>query len=381
MKNDNQSTKPFFRRDSFAGILMLVCAAVSLALSNTSLGTYYQWLWNYSLMGHPVAHWINDGLMAVFFLLIGLEMKRELLVGQLRTFDRAMLPAVAAIGGMVLPALIYLSFNYGQPTQNGFAIPLSTDIAFVIGVLALLGDKVPASLHVLLTSLAVVDDLGAILVIALFYTDDLQFPFLIAAGLATLLLLILNRWFHINRTWVYGMGGIALWFLVMESGIHSSITGILLAMAVPFRKGAGDAPAALWERGLHKPVYFFVLPLFVLANTAIGIRDTSFSQLWQPHTIGIAVGLLLGKPLGILLMSWIVIKLGWSRMPDAMRWRHLLGGGMLCGIGFTMAIFVTLLSFDTPALVNSAKLTILLTSTLAAVAGTLTLLTSNKKMA
>lgn len=357
---------------------MLLCAAVSLTLSNTSLGAYYQWLWSYNLMGHPVAHWINDGLMAVFFLLIGLELKRELLIGRLRTFERAMLPAVAAIGGMILPAFIYIFINYGQPSQNGFAIPLSTDIAFVIGILALLGDRVPASLKVLLTSLAVVDDLGAILVIALCYTDNLQIPFLIAAGFVTLLLLMFNRLFHINRAWVYGMGGMVLWLLIMESGVHSSITGILLAMAIPFRKGADDAPAALWERGLHKPVYFIILPLFVLANTAISIQESTFSQLWQPHTMGIAAGLLIGKPLGIFLMSWIVIKLGWSELPEALRWRHLLGGGMLCGIGFTMAIFITLLSFDTPALINSAKLTILLASTLAAIVGSLILLTTPK---
>ena len=378
MKSNTQNSKPFFQRDSFAGILMLLCAAVSLTLSNTSLGAYYQWLWSYSLMGHPVAHWINDGLMAVFFLLIGLELKRELLIGQLRTFERAMLPAVAAIGGMILPAFIYIFINLGLPSQNGFAIPLSTDIAFVIGILALLGDRVPASLKVLLTSLAVVDDLGAILVIALCYTDNLQIPFLIAAGFVTLLLLTFNRLFHINRAWVYGMGGMVLWLLIMESGVHSSITGILLAMAIPFRKGADDAPAALWERGLHKPVYFIILPLFVLANTAISIQESTFSQLWQPHTLGIAAGLLIGKPLGIFLMSWIIIKLGWSQMPEALRWRHILGGGMLCGIGFTMAIFITLLSFETPALVNSAKLTILLASTLAAIAGSLILLTTPK---
>lgn len=378
MKNDTKNSKSFFLRDSFAGMLMLFCTAVSLTLSNTSLGAYYQWLWDYNLFGYPVAHWINDGLMAVFFLLIGLELKRELLIGQLRTFERAMLPAVAAIGGMILPAFIYISINHGQTTLSGFAIPLSTDIAFVIGILALLGDKVPTSLKILLTSLAVVDDLGAILVIALCYTNNIQFLYLIAAGLLLLLLLIFNRLCHINRAWVYGMGGMALWLLIMESGIHSSITGILLAMAIPFRKGAKDAPAALWERGLHKPVYFIILPLFVLANTAISIRGDAFSQLWQPHTLGIAAGLLLGKPIGICLFAWIIIKLGWTELPKGLRWRHLIGGGILCGIGFTMAIFITLLSFNAPTLVNSAKLTILLASALAAIVGSLTLLTTPK---
>lgn len=375
----SQNRPDLYRRDILAGALMLICAAASLIVANTSAGESYPHLWSRGLMGHSLLHWVNDGLMAVFFLLIGLELKRELLVGELRTFKGALLPAVAAIGGMVLPAILYFVINRGQPTEGGFAIPISTDIAFVVGILALLGGRVPTRLKVLLTSLAVVDDLGAIVVIALCYSGGLQYPYLMMAGLLTVLLLVFNKIFRIDRWWVYGLGGVVLWWIVMQSGVHSSITGILLAMAIPFRDGDQEAPAALWERRLHGPVYFVVLPLFVLANTAIRMEGVTFAQLWQPHTAGIAAGLLVGKPLGVVLLTWAVVKSGWSELPEGVGWAHIVGGGMLCGIGFTMSILIASLSFEEAGLVNTSKLTILLSSTLAAIVGTLLLLIAGRE--
>lgn len=298
-----------------------------------------------------------------------MSLKHEIIAGELRRPRQALLPVAAAVGGMAVPAAIYLCFNAGLPTVSGFGIPMSTDIAFVIGILAVLGSRVPSSLKVFLTALAVVDDLGAILVIALFYTADFNLYFFLGALAVALALFLFSRYSRRHHVWFYVAGGVLLWFLVLESGIHASITGILLAAAVPFRQMGHDgyfSPSSMWVHRLHRPVYFFVLPLFVLANTALVITSDAFSHLLSPHAVGIMAGLLLGKPLGIFLGAWLLVRLRWATLPLSLSWRHVVGGGFLGGIGFTMSIFVTLLSFSSTALVTSAKLSILLASSLAA---------------
>lgn len=365
------------RSDVWVGMLLLGCAALSLLLSNSSWGEFYQMIWKISIGGHPLAHWIDDGLMAVFFLSVGLELKREVLMGKLSSPSRALLPVAAAVGGMLLPAVLYLLLNYGNSTSVGFGIPMSTDIAFVLGVLALLGKIIPHSLKVFLMALAVVDDLGAIVVIAVFYTSEFHLMYFLSALLLTLLLYCMGRWMRTYSPWVYVFGGIVLWLLVMRSGIHASIAGILLALAVP--SSGPDAPLIRWERRLHTPVYYVVLPLFVLANTAVPLRAEAFAHLFDAHSLGIMLGLLVGKPVGILLSTWIVTIFGWTTLPEGVGWWHIVGGGFLGGIGFTMAIFVTLLSFENPLLVDSSKLAIFLASLTAMLAGAAVLWWAGKR--
>lgn len=361
------------------GILLIVCMVFSIIIANTSWGEAYLFLWHKDFFGHPLAHWINDGLMAVFFLLVGLELKRELLIGHLSSFSKAILPAAAALGGMVAPAAIYWAFNSNLPTLSGFGIVMSTDIAFVVGVMALLSNRIPQALKVFMLALAVVDDLGAIIVIALFYSSDLQVGYLLMALGVLGLLLVSNKMWKIDATWLYILGGITLWLLVMQSGIHASLAGIMLAMAVPFRHGFHTAPAHRWEHKLHRPVYLLILPLFVLSNTAIVFSRSAFDLLLAPHSIGIVAGLLIGKPLGIYIATRMVIRLRWAELPSGLYWHHIAGGGFLGGIGFTMAIFVTLLSFNNQAIIDSAKLAIIVASFLSATIGILILTTKSPK--
>lgn len=362
------------KKDMTTGLLLLACMAFSLVVANTSWGEAYRFLWHSQMLGHPLAHWINDGLMAVFFLLVGLELKRELLAGELRTFKRALLPAAAALGGMLVPAGLYLLANMNGGFPSGFGIPMSTDIAFVIGMMALLSRHIPKTLRVFMLALAVVDDLGAIIVIAFFYSSDLNLVCLLGVAAVTAFLLWCNRRCKVNNAWLYVLGGMLLWFLTMESGVHASIAGILLAIALPFRDGGSEAPARRWERRLHTPVYFAILPLFVLANTAVEFTPQAFQMLFSPHCLGIIAGLLIGKPLGICMATALVTRMGWASLPEGLTWRHVVGGGFLGGIGFTMSIFVTLLSFNDPLLTDSAKLAILFSSLLAAVVATFVLI-------
>jgi NhaA family Na+:H+ antiporter len=316
-------------------------------------------------------HWINDGLMAIFFLLIGLELERELYVGELSNFKNALLPIFAAIGGICVPALIHFIFNKGTATQAGIGIPMATDIAFALGVLALLGNRVPASLKVLLTAIAVIDDLGAIIVIAIFYTTKLQLAYLIGALFVFGLLVTLNR-FRVMKMIPYLIGGVLMWFLMLKSGVHATIAGVLLAFAIPFTGKDEDeaSPSHNLEHFLHKPVAFIILPIFALANTGIIIASNWYQDLSASNSLGIMLGLVIGKPLGITLISFIVVSLGLCRLPLDLNWKHLFGAGLLGGIGFTMSIFITNLAFNGEVyLINASKIAILLSSLTAGIVG------------
>lgn len=362
----------FFDSEKSSGVMLIVCTVVSLALANSLVSENYLKLWHFYVAGLSLEHWINDALMAIFFLLIGLELERELYNGELSNFKRALLPVFAALGGISVPALIHYALNNATTTKAGIGIPMATDIAFALGVLALLGKRVPASLKIFLTALAVMDDLGAIIVIAVFYTAKLALGYLVAALTVWALLFALNRVFTVRRLAPYLIGGVLLWFLMLKSGVHATIAGVLLAFAIPFSATEDDAASASHrlEHFLHKPVAFVILPVFALCNTGIVIGADWQSSLISANSLGIIAGLLLGKPLGITLASFIVVSLGICRLPLDLNWRHIAGAGILGGIGFTMSIFITNLAFAGNAeAVNSSKMAILLASLTAGTTG------------
>jgi NhaA family Na+:H+ antiporter len=363
--------KAFFESEQASGFVLLGCTALSILLANSPLADGWIELWHVEVAGRSLEHWINDGLMAVFFLLIGLELERELYVGELSDAKRALLPVIAAVGGVVLPALIHLSLNAGTPTQPGMGIPMATDIAFALGVLALLGDRIPASLKVFLVALAVIDDLVAIIVIAVFYATEISFAHLAGALAVFAVLGILNR-VRVTAMPPYLIGGVAMWFLMASSGVHATITGVLLAFAVPFPAGGDgqESPSHRLELALHLPVAFLILPVFALANTAIVLDAESLAGLTTPNGTGIMAGLLIGKPLGITLASAVAVRWGLCRLPGDIGWLHVAGAGILGGIGFTMSIFITNLAFgDDASLVIASKLSILLASLVAGLVG------------
>lgn len=354
----------FFNSEKAGGVLLILCTLSSLLVANSALGPSYQEFWQTRFLGLSVEHWVNDGLMAVFFLLIGLELERELYVGELSSVRNAALPIVAALGGIALPALIHFSLNAGMPTQAGAGIPMATDIAFALGVLALLGKRVPASLKIFLTALAVMDDLGAIIVIAVFYTAEISFVYLLGALAVFAALLVLNR-LRVMSLLPYLLGGALMWFLMLKSGVHATIAGVLLAFAIPFAGRANDhnSPSHHLEHLLHKPAAFIILPLFALANTAVVINTGWQDDLLSANSLGIILGLLLGKPLGITLLCFVAVSVGLCRLPQDLGWRHVAGAGLLGGIGFTMSIFITNLAFaGNEQFVSAAKIAILLAS-------------------
>lgn len=357
----------FFESEKSGGFTLIFCTVLSLLLANF-VGENYISFWHIQLGQYSLEHWINDGLMTIFFLLIGLELEREIYHGELSTIKNAMLPFLAAIGGMVLPAGLYLYFNYGTATQPGFGIPMATDIAFAIGILSLLGNKVPISLKIFLTALAVIDDLGAILIIAIFYTKSLIWSNLIISLSVFVLLLILNR-LKVRNLIPYLIGGIFMWYFMLNSGVHATITGVLLAFAIPFGNGDEKSTSYILQHWLHKPVAFFILPLFALANTAIIIKSGWQNAMTETYTLGIALGLILGKPIGIFLFSYIGIKLKICQLPEDMNWKSLFGVGCLGGIGFTMSIFITLLAFSDVEHIDNAKIMILIASGIAGIIG------------
>lgn len=371
----------FFESEKASGIILILCTVTSIAIANSFLGADYLDLWQTKIaigigdtfsLKYSLEHWINDGLMTIFFLLIGLEIARELYIGELSSPKNASLPIVAAIGGMVVPALLHFLFNNGSATQNGAGIPMATDIAFALGVLAMLGNRVPVSLKVFLAALAIIDDLGAILVIALFYQKGFSFPyFILAMGLYAGLLL-LNR-SGVNRLIVYLIPGIFMWYFMLQSGIHATIAGVLLAFAIPFRNGDKKSPSFKLQHFLHRPVAFVIMPLFALANTCIALKGNWITGLTTSNSLGIFAGLFAGKPLGIVLFSLVAVRLGLSKLPADVQWKHIIGVGFLGGIGFTMSIFITLLALDNPEIVQSSKISILLSSLLAGIAGFLIL--------
>lgn len=368
----------FFESQKAAGLLLIGCTLISLAFANSTLGADYLHFWHLDLGGHPIEFWINDALMAVFFLLIGLELEREVYIGELSDIKNAALPIFGALGGMLAPAAVYLAFNFGTGTQSGAGIPMATDIAFALGILSLLGNKVPASLKVFLTALAVIDDLGAILVIAIFYTKSLSFFDLsIALGIFAGLL-VLNR-LKVRNLFPYLIGGIFMWYFMLHSGIHATITGVMLAFAIPFGNGDAKSTSYILQHHLHRPVNYLILPVFALANTAIVIGPDIGGVLAAPSSIGIALGLIAGKPLGILLFSFTAAVLGWCKLPSELDWKAIFGVGFLGGIGFTMSIFITLLAFDDALHISNAKFAILLSSLVAGVIGYLFLRSVLKK--
>lgn len=354
----------FFESEKAGGLILILATLLSLIIANSPLQANYIALWEMPLGSHTLVDWINDGLMAIFFLLIGLELERELYHGELSSVKNATLPLVGALGGMVVPAVLFIVFNHGLASQSGAGIPMATDIAFAIGILSLLGKKVPASLKVFLTALAVIDDLGAILIIALFYTKTISFIYLIAALSIWGLLLILNR-LKIHSFWPYAIGGILMWYCMLHSGVHATITGVLLAFALPFGNGNKTSISYKVQNALHLPVAFIILPLFALANTGIIWSGTAQDNFSQPVSLGILAGLVIGKPLGIWLFARLGSLLKFCALPDDLKWAHILGAGFLGGIGFTMSIFITLLAFTNPTDITHAKMSILLASLLA----------------
>jgi NhaA family Na+:H+ antiporter len=358
----------FTNSEKASGIILLLCTVLSLILSNSAISHDYLHLFHIELAHKPIEFWINDGLMTVFFLMVGLEIEREIYIGELSDIRKSLLPIIAAIGGMIVPALIHFSFNSGTATQNGFGIPMATDIAFSLAILSLLGKRVPVSLKIFLTALAIIDDLGAILVIALFYSKDFSgFYFSIAMGLFGLLL-ILNR-LKVYRIWLYLLIGMLMWFCMYKSGIHATITGILLAFAIPFGKGDEESVSYRLQHKLHLPVAFIVLPLFALTNTAIRIPSGIVNDLSAPNSYGIICGLLVGKPVGIFLFSMLGILIGWCSLPGGLKKRHLLFTGLLAGIGFTMSIFIALLAFNDAGIINTSKIAIIIGSVISAILG------------
>ncbi|MDB5800013.1 MAG: Na+/H+ antiporter NhaA [Rhodocyclales bacterium] len=354
-----------FESEKSGASLLIVCTVVSLAIANTPWGPAYAILWHTTVAGLSVEHWINDALMAVFFLFIGLELERELYSGELSSLRDALLPLIAAIGGICAPALLHFALNHGTPTQAGMGIPMATDIAFALGILALLGNRVPLSLKVFLTALAVMDDLGAIIVIAVFYTADLSLVYLLGALGVFALLVTCNRVFRIMALLPYLLGGALMWFFMLKSGMHATIAGVLLAFAIPYSARADDeeSPSHRLEHRLHKPVAFIILPLFALANTGVLISSGWQQEILDSNSLGIIIGLVLGKPLGIFLLSFVAVALGVCRLPADLKWRHIFGAGLLGGIGFTMSIFIGNLAFVGNAeIVNASKMAILLAS-------------------
>ncbi len=362
----------FIDSEKSGGLILLFCTVLSLLAANSFIQKEYFSIWHFGIAGSSFEHWINDGLMAVFFLLIGLELERELYIGELSKIKNAVLPVIAAVGGIIVPAGIHLALNAGSKTQAGVGIPMATDIAFALGILSLLGKRVPLSLKIFLTALAVIDDLGAIIVIAVFYTNTLSiFNLGIAFGIF-FIMLVFNR-LKVYSLIPYLIGGFGMWYFILHSGVHATIAGVLLAFAIPFRGKGEKSPSEKLLHFLHKPVAFFILPLFALANTAIVIKSDLISNLFSANSLGIFLGLLIGKPIGITLFSFIAVTLGLSSLPGSLRMKEIIGAGFLGGIGFTMSIFITLLAFNDEVLISSSKLTILVTSAIAAIIGFLIL--------
>jgi NhaA family Na+:H+ antiporter len=367
MKN-GELFKAFFNSEKSGGILLIIATIISLLLANSIWQLEYISFWNTEIAGKSIVHWVNDGLMTIFFLLIGLELEREIYNGELSTRKKAALPLFSALGGMIIPALCYLIFNIGTKTQSGGGIPMATDIAFAIGILSLLGNKVPVSLKIFLTALAVIDDLGAIIIIAIFYTSNISFLNLVIAFGIMGFLFILNRK-KVNHLFPYILGGILMWYFMLNSGVHPTITGVLLAFVIPFGDGSEKTISSKLQHLLHQPVAFFVLPLFALANTSLIISDNWQSNLSEPNSIGILLGLIIGKPLGIFLFAFLSVYFGMCKLPKTINWKQILGVGFLGGIGFTMSIFITLLAFSESEIIISSKIAILIASTIAAIIG------------
>ena len=366
----------FFAAESAGGLILMASALAALLIANSPWASAYFSTLHINLAGLSIAHWINDGLMAVFFLLVGLEIKREMLAGQLASWGQRALPGFAALGGMLVPALIYLFVNRSTPeTQGGWAIPAATDIAFALGVLSLLGKRVPVSLKIFLSALAILDDLGAVVIIALFYTSGLSTSMLLASAGVVALLIVLNRC-GVRRLLPYLVAGALLWFFMLQSGVHATLAGVILALCIPL--GHQDEPARspllFLEEKLHPWVAFAVVPIFGFANAGVSLAGISPSNLLDPVPLGVALGLLLGKQIGVFGFAAIAIRTGLAKLPEGSRWTQLYGIALLCGIGFTMSLFIGALAFaGSPLLVDEVKVGVLLGSVVAAILGVIVL--------
>jgi NhaA family Na+:H+ antiporter len=370
--------KDFLESEKAGGVILLICTVISLCIANSQWGSAYIDFWHRyadlsfgSLkLNYSIEHWINDGLMAIFFLLVGLEIERELYAGELKDLKVAALPIAAAIGGMLVPAAIHFLFNQGTATQSGFGIPMATDIAFTLGMLALLGNRVPFSLKIFLTALAIIDDLGAILVIAIFYNDGISWVYLLSALGIFAGLFVLGK-LKVHNLLFYIIPGIIMWYCMLQSGVHATITGVLLAFAIPFGGAGRKTPSYRLQHFLHKPVAFIILPIFALANTALVLSDGWVNELTTNNSLGIILGLLIGKPVGILLFCFLLIRLKWGSLPGGISLKHLAGAGILAGIGFTMSIFITNLAFKDHETIQFSKISVLTGSVLSCVIGLL----------
>ena len=377
----------FFKLESAGGIVLIVSAALAMIMTNSGAATFYGHLLHADLgifigdagFSKSLLHWINDGLMAIFFFLVGLEIKRELLGGHLSTRQSAMLPALAAVGGMAAPALIYVAVNQGNPELlRGWAIPSATDIAFALGILSLLGSRVPVALKVLLTAIAVIDDLGAVLIIAFFYTHGLSVPALAAAAALIALLAVMNR-LGVGRTLPYLLVGVLLWAAVLQSGVHATLAGVMTALFIPFRTPAGKNLIAPLEHKLHPWVAFMIMPVFAFANAGVSLAGVSFSDVLAPLPLGIILGLVIGKQAGIFLTILAAVKAGLCRLPQGTTWPQIYGLSALCGIGFTMSLFIGTLAFASPEYAAPVRMGVLGGSIISAIFGyTLMRLCTNK---
>ena len=389
IKNLSKPFKWFFQLEAASGLVLLIAAIIALIISNSSLSQlYFHSLEQYIFIGInnfglklSVHHWINDALMAIFFFFVTLEIKREFIQGDLSNLKKAMLPIIAAIGGMVVPALLYIYINFGNAeTLNGWAIPSATDIAFSLGVLSLLGSRVPISLKIFLTALAIIDDLGAILIIAFFYSGDLSINYLILILISYILLLALNK-FGVKKFMPYLVIGILMWFFTYKSGIHATIAGVLLASTIPHRIKDKDFSLLIKiEHAISPYVAFMIMPLFAFANAGVSLAGLSFSSLWMPVPLGILVGLFIGKQVGVMFFSFFAVRLGAAQMPDNSTWLSLYGVSVLTGIGFTMSLFVGNLAFaDNTQYIEGVKIGVLAGSLLSTVFGYFLLSIASKK--
>ena len=378
--------KDFVQSSNFGGFLLFLCVVISMIVANTSMAVPLQNLLDTKLgyeneaihLNYSVSMWINDGLMAIFFLLVGLEIKREIVEGELSSPKKAILPILAAIGGAVVPALIYVSFNSGSETASGWGIPMATDIAFALAVISLLDKRVPTSLKIFLAALAIVDDLIAILVIAIFYSSGIELGYLGYAGIGILVLILMNR-FNVKNPYLYLIPGVFIWYFVHHSGIHATIAGVLVAMTLPTNDTEVESPLEKLEHALVKPVNFLIIPIFAFANTNITIHQEMIEGLTSPLGLGISLGLIFGKPIGIVVTSLICSKLGIGQLPANSNLIHIIGLGLLAGIGFTMSIFISMLSFDNQVFIEEAKLSVLITSLIAGIIGYVILNLSSRR--
>ena len=380
----------FIRLETSGGIILMIAAVLAMIIANSPLATAYDAiLGTYIKVGigsfeiaKPAILWINDGLMAIFFFLVGLEIKREVLAGELSSFDKAILPIMAAIGGMAIPGLIYAIINWGTPENlNGWAIPTATDIAFALGILALIGSRAPVALKIFLLAIAIIDDLGAIVIIAVFYTSQLSMNALTISMLGFAAAIVLNR-MGVQRTAPYLLVGIVMWVFVLKSGVHATLAGVLIALTIPLKsKNEDEALLYKMEHGLHPWVAFLILPIFAFANAGVNFTGIGIDDLLQPLTLGIAVGLFLGKQIGVFLATWIGVKSGIARLPENVTWRHVYGVACLTGVGFTMSLFIGSLAFGDADEMNAVRLGVVLGSVLSGLFGYVLLKSAASKIA